>query len=79
VEANQASEPESAPEQALEPAPESVPDWPEPTEEMRADYLKEMAAAYGVEVPPRTNKKDLVKLIKAARAESDGEPELTVE
>ena len=61
------------------PAGASIPDWPEPTADMRIGYLKDMAAAYGVQVPLRVSKVELVKLIQAARVESDGEPELTVE
>lgn len=72
------AEPAETPNQEP-PAGASIPDWPEPTADMRIGYLKDMAAAYGVQVPLRVSKVELVKLIQAARVESDGEPELTVE
>lgn len=49
-------------------APEDMPDageWPEPTEDMDMDYLKQMAKAYGIN-PAKRGKKQLVSMIKKA-------------
>ena len=49
-------------------------DWPEPSEEMTAAYLREMAAAYAVEIPRGVKKAEMVRLIQAARAELKNQP-----
>lgn len=41
-------------------------EWPDPTEEMELDFLREMAKAYDVKFAPRTGKKRLVADIMAA-------------
>ncbi len=62
------AKPETQP--VAEPAVEE--DWPAPSEEMSSQYLREMAKAYGVELPHGLKKKaEMVSLIRAARSESE--------
>ena len=74
VEIEEDTEPEEAQEAEKESPEEGSPEeesegeeneWPDPTEDMEIDYLREMADAYAIKNAGRMNKATLVKRIRA--------------
>lgn len=79
AEAEGLEEPEEGPEEAeavAPPAQEERPDadgWPDPVEDMSADYIKAMAKAYGINTQGRQRKSTLIRKIRAIREGTDEE------